>query len=160
MCKNRKLLIQSAYLYLALPFAIFSLTWMRLYIGIPAFIILCYGVYSSVSNSPELPTIKRDKKNTATFVYIVLISFFIVYLSGIGKFTFQNTDHYWRNAIQDALCRNNWPVYSKNPAGKTTSLIYYIGFWLPSAIVGKLLGESVGYVFMALRKNSAYFFNA
>lgn len=150
MCKNRKLLIQSAYLYLALPFAIFSLTWMRLYIGIPAFIILCYGVYSSVSNSPELPTIKRDKKNTATFVYIVLISFFIVYLSGIGKFTFQNTDHYWRNAIQDALCRNNWPVYSKNPAGKTTSLIYYIGFWLPSAIVGKLLGESVGYVFMAL----------
>ena len=76
--------------------------------------------------------------------------------SGIARLSFQNPDHFYRNAIYETLVNYEWPirnyeVHAANfPEGASaTSLIYYIGFWLPSAVVGKVFGISAGYGFQA-----------
>jgi len=67
-------------------------------------------------------------------------------LSGIGGFAFQNSDFHTRNAIFRDLINYDWPVkyiYSTNTTLTTYNLAYYIGFWLPAALVGKLGGWQI-----------------
>lgn len=67
-----------------------------------------------------------------------------VLLSGIGGYAFQNPDFHARNALLNDLINYKWPViYNGNPwgnAGNQYVLTYYIGFWLPAALIGKVLG--------------------
>lgn len=91
-----------------------------------------------------------DRKTILHGVCAVFFIVLIVWLSGIGAMAYQNWDHYTRNAVFDVLCDRKWPIYEQNPNGYTVSLIYYIGFWLPAAVMGKLFGTGFGYVFMAL----------
>ena len=98
---------------------------------------------------PEL-----HKENLLKIVFIITVIGVWVYYSGIGRLVFQNTDHSARNAIFDILVQYDWPVinYEVNldimPKGTTaTSLVYYIGFWLPAAVVGKIFGLEAGYGF-------------
>lgn len=84
---------------------------------------------------------------------IIVILILWVYFSGIGGFVFQNKDHWWRNETFNLLVQEDWPVIVKmNMKGtmQPRALIYYIGFWLPSAVVGKLFGLNAGYAFQAL----------
>lgn len=70
--------------------------------------------------------------------------------SGIGGFSYQNDDHYWRNSIFEALVRYRFPVRETWGDGTQVGLIYYIGYWLPAALFGKLFGVGAGYVFLFL----------
>ena len=82
-----------------------------------------------------------------------------VYYSGIGKFVFQVPDHSVRNSIFNIMVESRWPVINHeilqgSPLGKqgasAAGLVYYIGFWLPSALVGKVLGLRAGYYAQAV----------
>jgi hypothetical protein len=55
---------------------------------------------------------------------------------------FQNWDYHGRNAIFHDLVNYSWPVIYPNGGGLGQPLImsYYLGFWLPSSLVGKLFG--------------------
>lgn len=150
MERTSRLTAQLAYIYLALPFAIFSIGWMRWYFAVPAVLLLVLGLFFAIKDAPDLWQPEKSKKTLFTGAIMLAVIFFMVYLSGIGRFAYQNPDHLWRNALYDALREYSWPVYEVNEAGNTVSLVYYIGFWLPSALVGKVLGETAGYTFMAL----------
>ena len=66
-----------------------------------------------------------------------------VALSGIGGFAFQNIDFHTRNAVFRDLINFPWPVkYYTNPTDPSIpyNLVYYTGFWLPAALVGKIAG--------------------
>ncbi len=139
-----------AYIYLAVPFAIFSLTFLRWYISIPIFSAFLFGIFMAVKEAPSVWCPARNKKTFILMLTALAIIFFAVYLSGIGKLVYQNRDHYWRNAIFDTLCKSSWPVYDVSSVGNSVALVYYIGFWLPSALVGKAFGVTAGYCFMAL----------
>lgn len=91
--------------------------------------------------------------NCENIVRAVAILFIIsvwVYFSGIGNLVWQNTDHSARNAFYEILVSNEWPVIKSvtyKDGNQMRGLIYYIGYWLPAAIIGKLFGITAGYVF-------------
>ncbi len=149
-----KFLIVVAYAYILIPFIIFALGWIGLRYSIPMTIILmlCFWkVCKSDSIYMWVPAINHE--NIVKIICILCIIFIWVYFSGIGRCVFQNTDHGARNAIFEALVSYKWPIInynitSENLAGySATSLIYYIGFWMPAAVVGKIWGISAGYGF-------------
>ena len=134
MKNSSKLLVQLAYLYVILPVVIFVVGWCNLPTACIGGIIILISLYFTCKNAPALWQAQNSAQKRM-LLFIVLISLVWVYLSGIGALAFQNTDHNTRNPIFEILVQNPWPVVFKNPP---VILTYYIGFWLPSALIGKL----------------------
>ncbi len=134
--------ITGAYGYLIIPFLIFCLGFLRTIISIPISIILCYIFYKLIERPEE--GILKFKKNELIFGIFAIVCW--VWLSGIGGFAFQNWDFHWRNAVFRDLININWPVnfanqvQSQSGSPPVYSLVYYTGYWLPSALIGKLAG--------------------
>ncbi|MBD5527036.1 MAG: hypothetical protein HDR02_01305 [Lachnospiraceae bacterium] len=83
---------------------------------------------------------------------VMLIALWVV-LSGVGGYVWQNDDHLWRNTIFDILVKEDWPVLRPmeiDGAIQERGLIYYIGFWLPAGLIGKLFGREAGYAFQCV----------
>lgn len=148
--KKTRLGIVGTYIYLMLPFILFILGWLKTWFAIPMIVILLFSFYKMLQHAPELwiPELNRD--NIEKIIFIVSIICFWVYLSGIGKMVFQNTDHVVRNAMFDLLVLGDWPIMGEDVAGNSTSLIYYTGFWIPAAAVGKVLGLQAGYYMLMI----------
>lgn len=136
--------------YLLLPFAIFCLTFLRIWIGLPIVIILIWIVIRIwIQRDASQISFKVGKSDL--IIGLVVLGVW-VFLSGIGGFAFQNSDHHIRNAIFKDLILNNWPVYYpqaiSSPTSPSYALIYYIGYWLPAALSGKILGWQGANVFL------------
>lgn len=144
--KTTRIGVWGAYLYLLLPFILFAMGWMKNWIAIPMVIILLFCYYMMVRHAPALwrPEFTRDNIEKMLLIFVMICIW--VYMSGIGKLVFQNTDHTARNAIFDILVQYDWPIIGTDGNGNTTSLIYYIGYWIPSAAVGKVFGLHAGYL--------------
>lgn len=154
--ENKKIKISSvvlagSYLYLTLPIIIFLLGWCRWYIGIPvsliaaAALVLCMRENKCVRNSDTLEFAASDKGKVVLIAVVVLIW---VCLSGVGGYMWQNLDHQWRNSIFELMVNEKWPVLGQvDSEGGMMSrgMVYYIGYWLPSAIFGKIFGLKMGY---------------
>ena len=141
-----KILSVILYLYIFLPFLIFLAGWIKPCIAFPALFLFALGLFYMTKTLPQKFQLPEAK---IIIVAIIIIAFW-TYLSGIGGFVFQNSDHLWRNATFEALVNNTWPVRKEiyeNEQAITKSLIYYIGFWLPSSIIGKIFGIKLGYIF-------------
>ena len=142
--------------YLVLPFLIFIGGWTKLYIAVPTILVVLFCAWKACRDMPELWLPERNRDNLIKILFITGVLAIWVYYSGIGKFVFQNTDHTARNRIFDMLVQHDWPIKSRevftNFEGNTGyfGMIYYIGFWLPSAIIGKLFGLRSGYYFQAV----------
>ncbi len=156
MGKPSKLISNLSCLYILLPFLIFSAGWLKLYYAIPIVLILLLCYWKVCKDTPELwlPDITRD--NIVRLLFILGVIAIWVYMSGIGKFVYQNNDHPIRNTLFDILVEYDWPVINydilpeKLGEFDATALIYYIGYWLPSALVGKVFGMRAGYYAQAV----------
>lgn len=130
--------------YILLPIIIFFLGWLKLWLAIPLCVALLIMFLRIIHNdqSEQLLTKRLSLQDLISVIAIILLW---VYFSGIGGLVFQNKDHWWRNEIFNLLVMEHWPVISDN-----RGLIYYIGFWLPSAVIGKIFGLNAGYLFQIL----------
>lgn len=130
------------YLYLALPTLIFMIGWLKWYwafiLGVPA----SYACVKAFTSAIQDKSLLLEKADIKTFVKALLLIALWVYLSGIGGWCYQNSDHEVRNAIFRSLVEYDWSVISHDGS---RGLIYYIGFWLPAACIGKLFGLEAGY---------------
>ena len=149
-----KIFVSLAYLYILLPFIIFSIGWMGKKYWIPIVLILLYCFKRAVMDTKVSWMPSWNRENIMKIVMALAIICVWVYFSGIGKVVFQNTDHSVRNSIFEILVKYDWPVinYDVNMevfdrGTSATALIYYIGYWLPSAVVGKVAGLQAGYLF-------------
>ena len=135
----------TAYAFLLFPILIFLLNWTKWFISIPLILAIIYGFYQVISDNEPKDFIRFSltKKN----VIILVIIFGWVALSGVGGLAWQNRwDHMFRNAIFNDLVNYAWPVMDFS-LETTRTLVYYFGFWLPSAGLAKLFGNiSVGYI--------------
>ena len=168
------------YSYLALPVLIFCIGWMKIYIAVPLCVLIVFSLYRMIKASGSeigTPGIHQEPKGESgrgknanhssvplmnrfrcsmegtygRYAIAFGIIFFWVLISGVGKFAFQNGDHTTRNGIFELLVDNNWPVIIDSPHyDRPVGLIYYIGFWLPPAFVGKLFGMAAGYFAQAV----------
>jgi len=129
-----KWLTRLTYIYLLLPFVLFCLGWLRLIIAIPIVVIILWML-------SRLWKAEDDSAPIHIPLSVIIISGIWVFLSGVGGYAFQNWDHHWRNAVFRDLITYDWPVvYSSPQQGPLKMLVYYVGYWLPAALTGKLLG--------------------
>lgn len=144
------------YVYIQLPIAIFMIGWLDVKYAVlfTAILIVCnYRIVTKQKDGVAFK-IKYDKETINAMIISGIIIAFWVYLSGIGGLTFQTSDHTCRNAIFEMLVNEKWPVVGEYQIGggdiSTVQLVYYIGFWLPAAVFGKIFGITAGYYFQMI----------
>ena len=142
-----KSIVVQAYIWLAVPVVIFLAAWIRPAISIPllACLLLAIGrIFIRPSLSPGFtsPHCARRLRFDATLILICVAVTAIVAICGIGGLGFQgDSDMAYRNALFYELVNRDWPVeYPRLTDGDPRFLCYYIGFWLPSALVAKMCG--------------------
>ena len=125
--------------YLALPVAIFVLGWLHLPYALIALICLAAGFF---------PWAKCTEKTPVTVpVWSLLVLAIgcvaLCLMAGVGGYGYQDGDYFKHNAIISDLFRRDWPVaYSIEHGGSKypAALVYYIAYYLPPALVGKIAG--------------------
>ncbi|MDD2920683.1 MAG: hypothetical protein PHQ36_00205 [Anaerolineales bacterium] len=141
-------LFRLTYLYLLIPFILFCLGWLRLIFALPLIALLTW-IFIQLDRSAQ-PDQVTNYESRVTY-YALLITGIWVLLSGVGGYAFQNWDHHWRNAVFRDLINYDFPVIYSSPArGPVKALVYYMGYWLPSALAGKLFGWSAANLFLFL----------
>lgn len=144
--------------YLLLPTLIFCLGWCKWYIGIFAACVIIVAAYFSIRQYVIAKVVANpgsviDKKSVYKFLTAIIVIVLWVILSGIGGYVWQNDDHLYRNAIFNIIVTEDWPVVRQltiNSIAQERGLIYYIGFWLPAGIIGKIFGLQAGYAFQCI----------
>jgi hypothetical protein len=124
------------YIYLTAPIIIFFISQLHLYIGIPASILLIFGLYNLLktqyfgnNDNYSVPLIH--------LISILIILFVFVGLTGIGGFFAQGIDNSFRNVMFRDLIEQSLPiVYPENGYAMT----YYFLFWLVPVLFGKVFG--------------------
>ena len=158
--------------YLTIPIVIFLTGYLKPWIGIPAALLMIVSTVFSCRDFCKDPEKKLFDKSSASMgmkmplkylIILAVISLVTVFVSGVGEYIYSMVDHVFRRAIFNDLINYKWPViydYSTqiNPRvisvlGKTegtTAMIYYMTFWMPSALIGKLFGTAAGNVFLLI----------
>lgn len=135
-------------LYLLLPAALFAFGWLRLWALILSLTVLTVCGYALIHS------LVRQKQYVSLPVwYLAVIAaalLFWMFFSGIGNFSYQNMDYYVRNPIYNDLIDFSWPLrydLSLQTAdiqaicgSDHVGFVYYFVFWLPPALLSKLLG--------------------
>lgn len=129
-----------AFLLLALPSVIFMIGFLRWYIGIPLAALIALAYVFSVRDGKASDV--DDGTETVLFVpvwcLLSLIGIVVAwcYFGGLGNLFYQSDDWFARNAIFRDLISHKWPVIY---GAKDVALVYYIGLWLPSATIAKVV---------------------
>ncbi len=131
-------------LYLTLPFLLFLFGWVRLTIAIPLALIILSTLWQLLKQPFPIHNSLFTKNWSLPTVYWLLLTVLWLLLSGIGGYAFQNWDHNWRNVVLRDLMNFDWPVtYAQPESGPVKMLVYYVGFWLPSALIAKFTNWQV-----------------
>lgn len=138
------------YSYIALPFLLFAAGFLKWYFSIFFTIAIIAGVILSAKASENAVLLNAEKKDIPKIICGILFITVIVLLSGIGNVMWQNNDHATRNTIFDILVNQPWPPKYITDAGNEVGLVYYIGFWLPAAALGKFFSLEAGYIFQVV----------
>lgn len=154
-----RVMYEISVIYIALPIFIFLAGWLRLAAAIPVCIIFLISLFLMMKNRPEPVKWHLSREKRLIVIVSVILLAIWVFLSGQGGFSFQNSDYQIRNAIFHDLIEKSWPVIytdSQNAAGNSSiagipnqyMLTYYIAFWLPGALFGKVFGWFAANVFL------------
>ncbi|MBR5535998.1 MAG: hypothetical protein IKU60_05050 [Clostridia bacterium] len=149
MPKN-KLINLLIYSYIALPFLIFSAGFLKWYFAIPVSVCTILAIALSVRDCEGYEKVSKNRFTPLCIAGGLFIIIAVVLLSGIGNVLWQNNDHATRNTIFDILVNFSWPPEYIKEGGNEVALVYYIGFWLPSALIGKLTTLQAGYIFQII----------
>lgn len=131
---SRRSLYALSFIYLSLPSVIFLFTWCASWIGVPLAVAVAGGtVWFCRLGTGKVP---RAKSIGVVAAIIAVVAVWAL-VGGIGGYIWQNRwDHMFRNAVFMDLVANPWPVVNGDEM-----LVYYIGFWLPPALVAKAAGS-------------------
>ncbi len=151
-----RLMYSGACIYIALPIFIFMAGWLRPIFAAVICAILLVSLFFMVKNGPAPTDFRITRKQLLVVIVTVLILILWLLLSGHGGFSYQNSDYHDRNAIFRDLINKPWPVIydfshvtplqmdGLNALPSSAVLTYYIAYWLPAALVGKVLGFQAG----------------
>ncbi len=136
--------------YLWIPAIIFSIGWLRPFpcvLSLAGLLLLTGRAAVKALSGLRWRNLRRDAPALGLLAVLALIW---VVLSGCGGWAHQNSDYFKHNGVLGDLIHRTWPV-SYTPAENASapgSLIYYVGYYLPAAAVGKWLGHPAGQNFM------------
>lgn len=126
-----------AYFCLLLPSIVFVIGFLKWYIALPvaaALVAAYFFVLKDAKKEAEEYEENVISLSRRQFFILVGVVMLWCWISGIGNLYYQSADWFARNAIFRDLIRFEWPIiYS----AKNAALVYYIGYWLPAALIGK-----------------------
>lgn len=141
-----------SYFYLIFPFFLFAILWLNPVVATVAGLVLIASFIFAVKLIDPEQYVLISRKTVFWTIFIMVI---VVFFAGVGSYTYQNDDHLYRNAIFRDLVLKDWPVlyqiegFEGHPLnGKTTMMTYYLGFFLPAALFGKIFGFAAGQFFL------------
>lgn len=134
----------AALLYIALPNFIFLGGWLRLPWAIAAVLLLCVALGQFLHHTNW----RQQPYSAAAFLLIVVAAFLWSSLGGAGHFFYANPDWHVRDTVLGDLVFTAWPPSYSVVDGYHHILRSAIGYFLPAAVIGKLVG--IGSVDIAL----------
>lgn len=140
---------KAAFLLLALPTLVFAVGFLRWWVALPVAALLAFAYIWSIRKERQTEDEEEYQLYLRPWQLLVLLGIITLWciLSGLGNLYYQSSDWGARNAIFRDLIRYRWPViYDVSD----TALVYYIAFWLPAALFGKLaaaMGADLGHAF-------------
>jgi hypothetical protein len=146
MQTDRRLLSLLSTVYLFIPFFFFAAGWLRMPWAVA--LILAGAAVLAVAARDAFTAIERPD---ASFWRAALPALFLllgwVLLSGAGGFGYQNDDYISKNALLKDLLQQPWPITAQVD-GRSLPVVYYFGYYLPAAAVGKWLGWAAANIFL------------
>ena len=148
------LLVLGSVLYLALPYPIFFFGWLRTGWALAATALLLLGAGTALRG---LRAAIRPHETAAALspfltrkalVLVILVTAALIVVAGIGGLGVQTGDWRKNNALFQDLIAKEWPV-AYAYLGQPVALVYYVAFFLPGAVVGKLGGWLAGNLTLA-----------
>ncbi|GAK51959.1 hypothetical protein U14_03205 [Candidatus Moduliflexus flocculans] len=143
MQRYAKYLIHGSLFYLLLPYLIFFIGMLKWPIAL--LMTICALVGAMACSRAVAAPIPEERASCSRWFWVTL--FFVVacclLISGIGGYGYQDHDWFKHNAILSALIESPWPLsYTFKIDGTPTPfpLVYYIAYYLPAAVIGKLFG--------------------
>ena len=126
-----------AFAYIAVPTLIFSLGMLRPLVGIPVAALVMASVVSAIRRMRRNPLKEDDDAVVRIPTLLVLAVLAVGWCIVCGQFEvcFQTWDWHFRNATLRDLITHSWPV--RYPRHSDAAMSFYIGHWLPSALVGR-----------------------
>lgn len=141
MTLSLKAVKRCASAYMALPLMIFAFGWLKIGWALAAAAVILIGLYGVlVSTEDERRSLHISARELMLAALFMLLW---THLGGFNGLFYQSRDWPWRNAIFHDLIDYDWPVIYPQ---RGSALTYYIGFWLPAALMGKVAGALCGEV--------------
>jgi hypothetical protein len=128
--------------FLGLPVLIFVVGWLRPEPAVLATVALGVALAGLVRAGAPMPAAASEER--ATISPLSLLAGLappvaLVLVSGAGGFGPRTWDWLKHDAILKDLIVQTWPVRYATEAG-TTGLTYYVAYYLPAAVIGKVAG--------------------
>jgi hypothetical protein len=139
---------RAAVAYLTLPLLIFLVGWFEWWAAVPLAACLVYALrplFAALPLAALRPPVTRGQLLAAVAVGCGWTLF-----AGAGHFLFANADWHVRDAVLHDLVASPWPVGYGLLDGHESLLRAPVAFYLPAALIGKLLGLYPAHLVMAL----------
>ncbi len=126
--------------YLVFPLQLFLLLWFQWWLCVPLTFLFTAALVKSLK-------LKHEQDFTLEFRFAAVVALFALVMTaaaGIGGLSFQNSDYWKHNTVFYDLIVQDWPVRYSSCAhlgsikGQGCGLVYYTGFYLPAAFLGKV----------------------
>ncbi len=145
-------------LYLILPVIGFAFGWLRFPLAVITILLLIVYllfILRDLNNAvkafrlPEGKVFGLGLSSQSYFWIAVAFLIILVWLlsSGAGGAGFQNTDYDAANALLKDLIIKSWPLTALVDSA-SRKIVYYVGYYLPSAVVGKIFGWVAANIFI------------
>lgn len=137
-------------IYVFLPICLFFVGWLKPPLAI-SFCLLFFWMFVRIGRNVCAQGCRVGFRSRPEYwITLCLVVFIWVLFSGIGGFSYQNSDYFVRNPIYRDLVGQPWPVFydlsSQREAVRAVigsgrvAFVYYFCFWLPPALLSKLFG--------------------
>lgn len=134
----------AALLYVAVPNLVFLGGWLRPVFAVPATVLLLIALWQFIRQAQW----QQQPYSLTEFFLILTVAFLWSSLGGAGHFFYANPDWLVRDKVLGDLVFAAWPPSYSIVDGYHHILRSAIGYFLPAAVAGKLVG--IGYVDLVL----------
>ena len=142
-------------LYLVIPIVIMIMTWLKLFIALPASLLLLGVTVLSIRTLKDTDCEFAFSIKKSHIIILAVLALFLTILFGVGEFVNTMDDHAYRRAMLRDLIERDWPLYydlteQSNPAINaylpdcTVAFAYYLTYWMVPACLGKIAGFTAG----------------
>jgi hypothetical protein len=131
-------LLWASLLYLALPYVLFALGWLRPEMAVTG--LLALGVMLWFVARQEADSVAFPPISGATWLALATLAALLTLMAGVGGVFPQKADYDKHNLLFHDLLTLNSPVRYQHPTYSTVFLCYYVAYYLPAAYAAKALG--------------------